>query len=105
MSIYEAGEAAGLKQIPYSVKSFSCFIFSCCSVDLPSSHISKRLYLLSFYTYKGICLRICLSTTCVSGAHGVQKMALNHLQLELQIVVSCHVGAGVEPRSSTRAVT
>lgn len=31
---------------------------------------------------------------CGSGAHGVKKVALNPLEFALQIVVSCHVGAG-----------
>lgn len=32
-------------------------------------------------------------------AWGVQKKGSNPLELELQVIVSCHVGAGIEPRS------
>lgn len=31
------------------------------------------------------------------GAQGGQKGALDLLELEVQMVVSCHVGAGIEP--------
>jgi hypothetical protein len=38
-------------------------------------------------------LHVYLCTICVSGAHGDQKKVLNPLELELQMVMSCHVGA------------
>jgi hypothetical protein len=41
-----------------------------------------------------------LCTTCASGPLGGQKRVLDPLKLELQTVVSCHVGAGTEFRSS-----
>ena len=42
----------------------------------------------------GICVHICLCTSCVFGACGGQKRALDALELELQMVVSHHMGAG-----------
>lgn len=30
---------------------------------------------------------------CVSDAYGGQKAALDHLELEIQTIVKCHVGA------------
>ena len=43
------------------------------------------------------CLHVCMHTTCVPGALGVQKRVSGLLGLELQMVVRCHVG--VEPKS------
>jgi hypothetical protein len=43
--------------------------------------------------YMGV-LPACLSTVCVLGGHwGGQKKAVDSQKLELQIVLSCHVGA------------
>jgi hypothetical protein len=42
----------------------------------------------------GVLLHIYLCLTCVPGAHIVQKMALDHLELGLEMAVNCHVGAG-----------
>lgn len=39
-------------------------------------------------------LHVCLCIRHLSGALGGQKRALDPLKLELQMVVSCHVGAG-----------
>ena len=35
-----------------------------------------------------------LCNTCVPDAHRDQKMALDPLELELEMLVSCHVGIG-----------
>lgn len=43
-----------------------------------------------------VCLHVYMCTTFVPGVHGVQKRATHTLELELQIVTSCHVGAGNE---------
>jgi hypothetical protein len=37
---------------------------------------------------------MCVFTTCISGALRIQKKILDPLELELQVVVSQHVGAG-----------
>lgn len=37
---------------------------------------------------------MCVCAVCVPGAHGVQKRTKEALELELQIIVSLHVGAG-----------
>lgn len=37
--------------------------------------------------------------------HGGQKTELGSLEMELQVVVSCHVALAVEPRSSAQAVS
>lgn len=42
---------------------------------------------------------------CVPGAHGGQKRVLDSLELELQMVVSCHRVLGTEPRSPGRAMS
>lgn len=38
------------------------------------------------------------------GSRGGQKRALDYLELEIQILISCYVGAGIGPRSSARAI-
>jgi hypothetical protein len=38
-------------------------------------------------------LHVCMCTTCLSGTRGGQKRVLAPLEMELQTVVSCHVGA------------
>lgn len=42
---------------------------------------------------------VCLRATCIPGAQGKQKKALNLLELKLQTYMSHHVW-GIEPRSS-----
>lgn len=42
-------------------------------------------------------------TSCASGAHGGQDGALDPMELELQVVVSHHVGAVFLPVSPARA--
>lgn len=37
-----------------------------------------------------------------TGIHGNQKKALDPLELKFQVVVSCHVDAGTELKSSVR---
>lgn len=41
-------------------------------------------------------------TVCIRGACRAQKRASNALELDLQMVVSCCVNAGTEPRSFSR---
>ena len=41
-------------------------------------------------------LHVCLCIMCMPGACRSQKRALDALELEVQMAVSCHVGAGVE---------
>lgn len=45
-------------------------------------------------------LHVCLCTTCMPGVQRDQKVPNSHMELELEMVVSSHVGA--EPRSSRR---
>jgi hypothetical protein len=40
------------------------------------------------------CLHVCLCIMFVSGVHRGQKRVSDLLELELEIVASCHVGAG-----------
>jgi hypothetical protein len=54
-----------------------------------------RLTLL-FYVYKHL-PALCLCTTCKALTHKNQKMASDPLELELQMVVSCHMGAHLYP--------
>lgn len=48
------------------------------------------------------CLHVYLGSRCVSGSHGNQKRALHPLELKLQMVMCCHLGVGMEPKSSGR---
>jgi hypothetical protein len=43
---------------------------------------------------------VCL---CVPGAHGRHKRVMDDLEMELQMVVSCHVGTGNQTSTKTRA--
>lgn len=45
-------------------------------------------------------LKVCLFTLCMPGAHGGHKRASDHLELELQAVISLVWVLGIEPRSS-----
>lgn len=45
----------------------------------------------------------CVQVTCVPGDLRGPKRTSGPLELELWVVVSCHVGAGTQPRSSARA--
>ena len=40
---------------------------------------------------------------CVPGTHGDQMRVLHPLELELQVTVSCHVGAGNRVQASESA--
>lgn len=40
------------------------------------------------------------STTCMTDADGGQRIACKPVKLELLIVVSCHVGLMIKPRTS-----
>lgn len=51
----------------------------------------QRLSFLLLYVYG--CKYVCLCTTCMSGAHGGQKVS-DPLELESQMLVSCHMGSG-----------
>jgi hypothetical protein len=56
------------------------------------------LYVCLFYVWE--CLPSCVSVNRVDpGVHGGQNMELDTLEMELQIVVSCYMGVGIEPRS------
>jgi hypothetical protein len=54
-----------------------------------------------------ICLGVLparIAVHCACSTHGGQKrVSDSSLELELQMAVSCHVGVGIEPRSSGRA--
>lgn len=57
--------------------------------------VFKILYSSTFiFMYIVFCLHICLCTSCMLCSLGGQKMVLDHLQLELQMVVNHRVGAG-----------
>lgn len=48
-------------------------------------------------------LPVYVCNVCVHGTRGGQKRALDPLELELQMVIICHVGAGNQTRSSCPA--
>lgn len=45
-----------------------------------------------------------MCTTSASGAQGAQHTALDSPKMELQMVVSYHVGAGIRSGPSSRAI-
>lgn len=56
--------------------------------------------------YMTVCLHVSLCAMCMPGAHNGQKRAPDHLELGLQMVVSCHVGMlGIRHGSSGVAVS
>lgn len=60
-----------------------------------SFHIAVLFFIALFiFCIRVFGLHVCLYTAHVSGAHGGQKRIVNPLELELQMVVSCHMGAG-----------
>lgn len=50
-------------------------------------------YILLVFVF---CLHVCLSTACVPGVLQSKKGVSEPLTLELEVPVSCHVGAGNE---------
>lgn len=62
-------------------------------------HSDSYFYLLFNYVCMGV-LHGCLGTLFVSGTHRSQKRRWNSLELELQIVVKCHMVLELKPGSS-----
>ena len=64
-----------------------------------------KISLKNYFICKGV-LSSCMSVYCVRAwcLQG-QNRELDPVGPELQVAVSCHVGAGVEPRSSARAAS
>lgn len=60
--------------------------------ELAFSVITFKIFLFLFYKYFD-CMYICVLPVCLPGAHICQKRA-DSLEVELQVVVSCQVGAG-----------
>lgn len=48
-------------------------------------------------------LRVCICSVIEPDAHRGQKKASDLFELSLQMIVSCHMGAGYEPRSFLKA--
>lgn len=61
--------------------------------SLKTKDIFLRKIKILHFLYVYIFPACVLCTAFVPGAHGGQKMALGPLELNLQIVVSCHVSA------------
>lgn len=60
------------------------------------------------YSYRmcaNVCMHACLCISCMHGACRDQERAANPLGLDLQMVVSCHVGAGDPSESFGRAAS
>jgi hypothetical protein len=57
----------------------------CCFVSLRFIYYFSRVYVLF--------LHVCVCTMCVSDAHRGHKRVSEPLELEFQVVMSCHVGA------------
>jgi hypothetical protein len=61
--------------------------------------VSMLLNICKFLKINFICMRflptcVCGCTLCTPGAQGGQKRPLDLLDLEVQVVVNCHVAAG-----------
>lgn len=67
------------------------------------NYYTPDFYFLSYFVSLGILLERCLCTMCMAGAHGGQKGRTEALDLEVQTVVSDHVGAGDQAGTSARA--
>ena len=63
----------------------------------------SQSYLIYVYGCLPACMSICIPY--MPGAFRGQKRVLNHLELELQITVSCHIGARIRSGASGKAVT
>lgn len=50
---------------------------------------TSDIFILIFYVYE-FYLSVCLCAMCVPGTHGGQKRTSDPLELELDMVVSCH---------------
>ena len=58
---------------------------------------SRFLYLIS-YVCVPACLHVCcMCVTCIPGALRGEKRVSDPLKLDLQRIVSCHMGVGLEP--------
>jgi hypothetical protein len=45
-----------------------------------------------------LCLHVCVCTMYIHGTCRGQNIAVDHMEQELQTVVSCHVGTEIKPR-------
>jgi hypothetical protein len=59
-----------------------------------TEHTCKTLRLIYFVYQCFACMYVCIYGICEPGTHEGLKRASDLLQLELQVVVGCHVGAG-----------
>lgn len=50
-------------------------------------------------------LHVCMHTVCMPGVCEGQKGALDSLEVELGLAVSCHLDTGTEPGTSTGAAS
>lgn len=55
--------------------------------------VPSPLFISKYLMCKSVCLHVCMCTVFVPGAQGGQKKALDLLELELQTVVFCRIGA------------
>lgn len=67
-------------------------------------HVPPYLALFISLMYVMVCQHVCLCATCMPSGCGGQKRALDLLKLTLQVVVSCHVDVGIEPRREQRVL-
>jgi hypothetical protein len=75
-----------------NLPSFSSFFPSFLSSILPPpSFFLKKKFMFIFYV-QVLCPHIHICTMCIPGAHGHQKRALGHLEVESWMVGSLHVG-------------
>lgn len=60
-------------------------------------------FIYLFYVVCLFCLHICVPHAC--SVQGGQKRSLDPLELELQMIVTCHVCAGSQTESPERAAS
>lgn len=61
---------------------------------ISSFPFDKRVLSTIFLCVQVFWLHVCKHTTCMLCTHRSQKRVLDLLELEVQMVVSCHVGSG-----------
>lgn len=58
--------------------------------------VHKEAGIWTYFYFMGVsaCLHVCMCITCMAGVHGGQKRDPGPLELDLEVVMSCHVGFG-----------
>lgn len=86
---------------PATLRASTIFLFN-------TQMKTSSLLLQNDFSFLVLCIWVScvyIFTTCVSGAHGGKRGALDPLELKLQMFVSCHAGLGIQPEPSRGAAS